>query len=66
MTTVQQEMFQQSTEELISGSEAIAIACALADVDVITAYPHPPLRHGDAVRVEAEGRRRVRLRLHRR
>ena len=42
MTTVQQEMFQQSTEELISGSEAIAIACALADVDVITAYPIRP------------------------
>ena len=30
MTTVQTEMFTQSTEELISGSEAIAIACALA------------------------------------
>ena len=29
-------------EELISGSEAIAIACALADVDVITAYPIRP------------------------
>ncbi len=42
MTTVQQELFQQSTEELISGSEAIAIACALADVDVITAYPIRP------------------------
>ena len=30
------------TEELISGSEAIARACALADVDVITAYPIRP------------------------
>ncbi len=29
-------------EELISGSEAIAIACSLADVDVITAYPIRP------------------------
>ena len=29
-------------EELISGSEAIARACALADVDVITAYPIRP------------------------
>ena len=29
-------------EELISGSEAVAIACALADVDVITAYPIRP------------------------
>ena len=29
-------------EELISGSEAISIACSLADVDVITAYPIRP------------------------
>ena len=29
-------------EELISGSEAIAIACSMADVDVITAYPIRP------------------------
>ncbi len=29
-------------EELISGSEAVAIACGLADVDVITAYPIRP------------------------
>jgi pyruvate ferredoxin oxidoreductase alpha subunit len=35
-------MFQTEKEELISGSEAIAIACALADVDVITAYPIRP------------------------
>jgi pyruvate ferredoxin oxidoreductase alpha subunit len=30
------------TEELISGSEAIAHVCRLADVDVITAYPIRP------------------------
>ena len=30
------------TEELISGSEAIAHACRLVDVDVITAYPIRP------------------------
>ncbi|MDR7481898.1 MAG: pyruvate ferredoxin oxidoreductase [Armatimonadota bacterium] len=29
-------------EELITGSEAIAVACKLADVDVITAYPIRP------------------------
>ena len=29
-------------EELISGAEAVAIACALADVDVLTAYPIRP------------------------
>ncbi|HEV8338849.1 MAG TPA: pyruvate ferredoxin oxidoreductase [bacterium] len=32
----------QEKEELISGSEAIAVACQLADVDVITAYPIRP------------------------
>ena len=42
MTTVETQLFQTETEELISGSEAIAIACALADVDVITAYPIRP------------------------
>ena len=43
MTTVEQaQLFQTENEELISGSEAIAIACALADVDVITAYPIRP------------------------
>ncbi len=42
MTTVETELFQESKEELISGSEAVAIACALADVDVITAYPIRP------------------------
>ena len=34
--------FKPDREELISGSEAIAIACSLADVDVITAYPIRP------------------------
>ena len=42
MTTVQDQSAQTSREELISGSEAIAIACSLADVDVITAYPIRP------------------------
>ena len=42
MATVQAALFQESTEELISGSEAIGSACALADVDVITAYPIRP------------------------
>ena len=42
MTTVAQELFQTENEELISGSEAIALGCALADVDVITAYPIRP------------------------
>ena len=42
MTTAQEQLFQTEREELISGSEAIATACALADVDVITAYPIRP------------------------
>jgi len=42
MTTTPAELFQVEREELISGSEAIATACALADVDVITAYPIRP------------------------
>ena len=35
---------QQTTDKtaLITGSEAIAVACQLADVDVITAYPIRP------------------------
>ena len=41
-TTVEEQLFTTETEELISGSEAVAIACALADVDVITAYPIRP------------------------
>jgi pyruvate ferredoxin oxidoreductase alpha subunit len=36
------EQAEQETESLISGSEAIAVACKLADVDVITAYPIRP------------------------
>ena len=40
MTTEIQPALER--EELISGSEAIALACALADVDVITAYPIRP------------------------
>lgn len=42
MTTALAEQFSVAREELLSGSEAIAIACALADVDVITAYPIRP------------------------
>ena len=42
MTTVTSQLFKEAREELISGSEAVAIACALADVDVITAYPIRP------------------------
>jgi len=42
MTSTAIELFQTETEELISGSEAIALACALANVDVITAYPIRP------------------------
>jgi len=42
MTSTAIELFQTETEELISGSEAIGLACALADVDVITAYPIRP------------------------
>ena len=42
MTTTQIDLYTVEKEELISGSEAIAIACALADVDVITAYPIRP------------------------
>jgi len=42
MATIQPKLYESEKEELISGSEAIAIACALADVDVITAYPIRP------------------------
>ena len=42
MATAQTSLYQESKEELISGSEAVGIACALADVDVITAYPIRP------------------------
>ncbi len=40
--TQQVPVHGKETEELISGSEAIAVACKLADVDVITAYPIRP------------------------
>jgi pyruvate ferredoxin oxidoreductase alpha subunit len=36
------EQARKEKEALISGSEAIAVACKLADVDVITAYPIRP------------------------
>jgi pyruvate ferredoxin oxidoreductase alpha subunit len=42
MATAQTSLYQAPKEELISGSEAVGIACALADVDVITAYPIRP------------------------
>jgi pyruvate ferredoxin oxidoreductase alpha subunit len=44
MATVVDEVKPAKTEEtaLITGSEAIAVACKLADVDVITAYPIRP------------------------
>ena len=37
----QQHLSREETA-LITGSEAIAVACKLADVDVITAYPIRP------------------------
>ena len=43
MTTVQQEMFPAIDRGAESAAaRPIAIACALADVDVITAYPSAP------------------------
>ncbi len=42
MTTTDSGLFQVEKEELISGSEAVGIACAMGDVDVITAYPIRP------------------------
>src|SRR5579871_5347478 len=44
MATLVEEPLKQKTEEtaLITGSEAIAVACKLPDVDVITAYPIRP------------------------
>jgi pyruvate ferredoxin oxidoreductase alpha subunit len=44
LATVVDEQQGKKTEEtaLITGSEAIAVACKLADVDVITAYPIRP------------------------
>jgi pyruvate ferredoxin oxidoreductase alpha subunit len=44
LATVVDEQQGKKTEEtaLITGSEAIAVACKLADVDVVTAYPIRP------------------------
>jgi pyruvate ferredoxin oxidoreductase alpha subunit len=44
MAAVVEEQHGKKTEEtaLITGSEAIAVACKLADVDVVTAYPIRP------------------------
>jgi pyruvate ferredoxin oxidoreductase alpha subunit len=44
LATVVEEQRGKGTEEtaLITGSEAIAVACKLADVDVVTAYPIRP------------------------
>ena len=64
MTTVEEQLFMTEKEELISGSEAVAIACALADVDVITAYPIRPYDTVMQYVSQAQGRRRIRLRLH--
>jgi pyruvate ferredoxin oxidoreductase alpha subunit len=41
-TPVKEEAKLVEQEALITGSEAIAVACKLADVDVITAYPIRP------------------------
>ena len=41
-TATAEQIVTGGSEELISGSEAIAHACRLADVDVITAYPIRP------------------------
>ena len=47
MATIDQTVETQQaatgeTEALISGSEAVAVATRLADVDVLTAYPDAP------------------------
>jgi len=42
MATVVEEQRKTDETALITGSEAIAVACKLADVDVITAYPIRP------------------------
>jgi pyruvate ferredoxin oxidoreductase alpha subunit len=41
-TMAVQEQKQVEQEALITGAEAIAVACKLADVDVVTAYPIRP------------------------
>src|SRR5256884_8825572 len=42
VATAIEEQRQTDEPALITGSEAIAVACKLADVDVITAYPIRP------------------------
>ena len=42
LATVLEDQRQTDETALITGSEAIAVACKLADVDVITAYPIRP------------------------
>jgi len=42
VATVIEEQRKSEETALITGSEAIAVACKLADVDVITAYPIRP------------------------
>lgn len=42
MATMVEEQKKTDETALITGSEAIAVACKLADVDVITAYPIRP------------------------
>src|SRR5215470_11167050 len=42
MAVAVDEHRQTEKTSLITGSEAIAVACKLADVDVITAYPIRP------------------------
>ena len=42
MAVMTQPLVEQESELLITGSEAMAIACKLADVDVVTAFPIRP------------------------
>ena len=56
-TVIEEQKDKIDKTALITGSEAIAVACQLADVDVITAYPDPSLRHRHAVRLQAGGER---------
>ena len=42
MAVMAQTPVEQESELLITGSEAMAIACKLADVDVVTAFPIRP------------------------
>ena len=52
-------------EALITGAEAIAIACKLADVDVVTAYPIRPYDTVMQYISQAGSGRRNGLRIHR-